>query len=76
MSMDNNEHKRQYYVLLEVGLKFVNLSKVYASSAGRVVSPRNISYSISMVILTTLLWPGIQQIAIPYNTKRLRGLKR
>jgi len=36
MSIDNNEHTLQYYVPLEVTLKVVNLSKVYASSMGRV----------------------------------------
>ncbi|MDP9288983.1 MAG: ABC transporter ATP-binding protein [Thermoproteota archaeon] len=58
MSIHNNEHTSQYYVPLEATLKVVNLSKVYASSMGKVVSLRNVSFSVNKGEFVSVVGPS------------------
>ena len=58
MSVHNNEHTRQYYVPLEVTLKVVNLTKVYTSSMGKVVSLRNVSFSVNKGEFVSVVGPS------------------
>jgi putative ABC transport system ATP-binding protein len=58
MSIHNNEHTRQYYVPVEFTLKVVNLSKVYTSSMGKVVSLRNVSFSVNKGEFVSVVGPS------------------
>ena len=58
MSVHNNEHTPQYYVPLEVTLKVVNLTKVYTSSMGKVVSLRNVSFSVNKGEFVSVVGPS------------------
>ena len=55
---NNNEHTSQYYVPQESTLKVVNLSKVYASSMGKVVSLRNVSFSVNKGEFVSVVGPS------------------
>ncbi|HET7283582.1 MAG TPA: ABC transporter ATP-binding protein [Nitrososphaeraceae archaeon] len=58
MSIDDNEQTPQYYVPMEVTLKVVNLSKVYASSMGKVLSLRNVSFSVKKGEFVSVVGPS------------------
>ena len=55
---NNNENTSQYYVPQESTLKVVNLSKVYASSMGKVVSLRNVSFSVNKGEFVSVVGPS------------------
>ena len=56
-SISNTNH--QYYVdSTEIALKVENLSKVYVSSMGKVVSLRNVSFSVNKGEFVSVVGPS------------------
>jgi putative ABC transport system ATP-binding protein len=58
MSIHYKEHTSQYYVPLEATLMVANLSKIYASSMGKVVSLRNVSFSVNKGEFVSVVGPS------------------
>ncbi|MFZ0222908.1 MAG: ATP-binding cassette domain-containing protein, partial [Candidatus Nitrosopolaris sp.] len=57
MIVSNNEHSN-YSDNKEITLKVENLSKVYVSAMGRVVSLRNVSFSVSRGEFVSVVGPS------------------
>jgi putative ABC transport system ATP-binding protein len=57
LSIHNNDNQ-QYYIASEVTLKVENLSKIYLSSMGKVVSLRNVNFSVNKGEFVSIVGPS------------------